>query len=674
MPDSTEEGKRANDEADGEVRGLSRRELFGGAVSLTALGALAYTYSGRGPVAEGAGVTPVAAHGHGGHGEIRPVAAAAPARPGGDIAPSVRELEPFRDPLPIPPTVRLRESGGISHATVEMKTSWVRLHSQLPRTRMWAYDGHYPGPTIDVRRGQRLRVTWTNDLSGEYPLPVVELPFETGSDPYQWDRPGKEGGEPRADVAALPPWVAVHLHGALTGGGQDGWPENAVLPGDSQISEYANDQPSATLWYHDHAMHITHLNVLTGLTAGMYLIRDDEEKALDLPSGRYEIPLVLSDHNLDTDTEGRLNGGLLYKTIVTNPEGVRLVRPFTGPYSVVNGVIWPHLDVEPRWYRFRLLNAANMRPYSLSFADEDGNPMPEGSVVQIGADAGLLPTPVTVDGDLIITPAERIDLLVDFSAVRGRKIRVTNEFATPPVPYVMEFRVGNRGRGDSFSVPGTLSKSFTKVTEQQLADTPERLVMVTPVSPPDGQMWEMERTEAPSAPLPVDGIVQIEQPGGEVVTYRRTARMPNEVVNYYVEGESWERWTFLSLEPSAGAFPHPMHLHATAFQVIEREQWDVSGFQYFRLEDGESWGGGTVTPIKRVEVDEIPPEERGWKDVVQLWPGQRIVVAPHFTNVNGRYVYHCHNYEHEDMGMMRPFVVMPSAVLRMDPHGGGGHH
>ncbi len=359
-------------------------------------------------------------------------------------------------------------------------------------------------------------------------------------------------------------------------------------------------------------------------------------------------------------------------------QGVRLVRPFTGPYSVVNGVIWPYLDVEPRWYRFRLLNAANMRPYSLRFEDEHGERVPAGTVHQIGADAGLLPAPTAVDADLVVLPAERVDLLVDFRALAGRRVRITNRYATPPVPHVMEFRVGDGRVRDEFRLPPVVSGSFTRVTDQDLAGRPERLVMVTPVSPPDAQLWEMERTDPPTGPLPIDGIVQIQEDDGSVSTYRRIATLPSEPVNYYVERDSWERWSFLSLEPAAGAFPHPMHLHATSFQVLAREAWDVRGFQYFRLADGVSFGGGTVTPIKRVGVRQVGPGERGWKDVTSLSPGEKVTVAARFTGVSGRYVYHCHNYEHEDMAMMRPFVVMPSAVLAMDPHRGhdgtGGAH
>ncbi|NEE19480.1 multicopper oxidase domain-containing protein, partial [Streptomyces sp. SID7499] len=153
--------------------------------------------------------------------------------------------------------------------------------------------------------------------------------------PLMWDRPGREGVAVRADVAALPPWAVVHLHGAVTGGGNDGWAENAVLPGAAQLAEYPNEQPAAGLWYHDHAMHITHLNVMTGLGAGSYLIRDEEERRLRLPAGDREIPLVLFDRNLDLDDDGAFTGDLLYKGIVVADDPYELVRPFTGPFNLV---------------------------------------------------------------------------------------------------------------------------------------------------------------------------------------------------------------------------------------------------------------------------------------------------------------------------------------------------
>lgn len=222
-------------------------------------------------------------------------------------APTYRSLTPFRDPLRIPGTVGKTRADRVSYATVRMRATTTRMHSQLPSTPVWAYDGQVTGPTFEVRRGEKLRVTWANELSGDLPVTVVEVPNGTTT-PALWDQPGRGGVAAREDVAALRPWTVVHLHGALTGGGNDGWPENGVQPATSQLSEYPNEQRATALFYHDHAMGITRWNVMAGLS-GMYLVRDEEEDALGLPGGAYEIPLMLADRNLETDNEGRPPAG-----------------------------------------------------------------------------------------------------------------------------------------------------------------------------------------------------------------------------------------------------------------------------------------------------------------------------------------------------------------------------
>lgn len=376
-------------------------------------------------------------------------------------AKAARALVPFLDPLPVPRVIRGRKG----ELTVTMRSARVRLHRSLPYTRLWTYEGTHVGPTIEARRGSRLRIAWENDLTGDYPLPAVRVPFAYDPElPLMWDRPGREGAAVRADVAALPPWAVVHLHGAVTGGGNDGWAENAVLPGAAQLAEYPNEQPAAGLWYHDHAMHITHLNVMTGLGAGAYLIRDEEERRLRLPAGDREIPLVLFDRNLDLDDDGAFTGGLLYKGIVVADDPYELVRPFTGPFNLVNGVIWPHLEVEAGWYRFRALNASNNRPYLLKILDEEGGELPSDAFRLIGTDSGLLPRPDPVTDGVPLTPGERADLLVDFSALRGRRLRLVNALPEPGArPDLMEFRVASRAGHDTFVPPKRLATSFTPV-------------------------------------------------------------------------------------------------------------------------------------------------------------------------------------------------------------------
>lgn len=290
------------------------------------------------------------------------------------------DLTKFADPLRIPPTLRPGPD-----RTVHLTSAEVQLHSELPPTPLWTYEGSFPGPTIEVRRGQRLRVDGRNRISTPYPAEVGNVPTITM--PPAENQPGLDPALLNAQAAALPAWAVTHLHGAVTGGGHDDWTDNAVLAGADQLSECPNNQPATALWYHDHAMGITRLNVTAGL-AGLYLVRDEEEDRLGLPAREFEVPLALCDRNLATAPDGSLTGGLLYKTV--GP------LPFAGRYTLVNGRIWPHFAVRPRWFRFRfrfrLLNASNARAYRLHLVDENGQRVPD-ALWQIGRVAADDPSP-----------------------------------------------------------------------------------------------------------------------------------------------------------------------------------------------------------------------------------------------------------------------------------------
>ncbi|MGP4111383.1 multicopper oxidase family protein [Streptomyces sp. 4N509B] len=598
-------------------------------------------------------------------------------------------LTPFRDPLRIPPVLRPGRGGRGEDITVELEARSVRLHSQMPPSLTWTYDGHFPGPTIEVRRGQRVRVSWANRIEGPYPLAAGTAPLTVDGEPST-AQPGR-GPDfiETKEVADLPAWSVTHLHGAVTGGGNDGWTENAVGVGDAQLSEYPNDQRSAMLWYHDHALNITRWNVLAGLV-GVYLVRDEEEQALRLPSGEYEIPLVLTDRNFETDADGRPTGEVLHKVPrLSDPDpesGEPVVTiPFSGPYTLVNGVVWPHLEVEPRWYRFRLLNAANARVFDLALVDEDGE-LVQGVVHQIGSDGGLLPAPVPVDFDeglprLTIAPAERMDLLVDFGALRGRRLRLVNAPADAerpgdparnvPFPQVMEFRVDRRPVRDRFVLPPVISSSFRRLTH----DVPHRhrLVVLTPPGTVGGaghpEIWEMVEVPEDSVTLGSDGVIQLTDAEGTTRTYRRVARTFDDTLAIRIAEGDHEQWSFLNL----GGPTHPMHIHLTAFQLLGREPYLTEGFSPEL--------GGTTSPVA---FDASPgagiplaPNEQGWKDVVTVPAGQMVNVLGPYEGAQGRFMYHCHLLEHEDMGMMRPFAVLPREVMVFDHHspdGGHGEH
>ncbi|MBB5784437.1 multicopper oxidase family protein [Nonomuraea jabiensis] len=581
--------------------------------------------------------------------------ASAPSRaPGPPLA-----LRKFADPLRVPPVLRPRGDG--AQLTVRLRPARVRVHSQLPEVPMWTFDGHFPGPTIEVSKDQLIRVTWKNELSGTIPLVAVEVPPGDAERPK--NHPGRDGADPVEALATLPPWAAVHLHGAHTGGGNDGWAENAVLPGAAQLSEYPNSQPATTLWYHDHAMHLTRYTIMAGL-AGFYLIRDrEEEEALGLPSGTYDIPLMLCDRNLDTDADGRPAGRLLNKVVLRRTEP-KVISEFTGPYTMVNGVIWPYLEVKPRAYRFRVANVSNYRTFRLMLLDEDGRPAMD-AVRLVGTDQGLLKAPVTATDAIALASAERADLVIDFSGLRGRKVRLVNVppggepgQADPdgdvPEPDVMQFRVGG-GFPVAFCTPKR-SSSFRRLTEADVpADAPRRWVVIPPPGAYPGQpvntLWEMEEAEPASRAATPAGVIQVAMADGHVRTLRRAAQAYADRTGVMAALGQWERWHFLALTREV----HPMHIHGTSFQVLSRSRVDRGGY--------DDSTGGTTTPLKQLGEEPLAAWEQGWKDTVTVTGGQLVTVAARFDHP-GRFVYHCHLLEHE-MDMMRPFVVMPHHIMML---------
>ncbi|MDQ3763906.1 MAG: multicopper oxidase domain-containing protein [Actinomycetota bacterium] len=583
-------------------------------------------------------------------------------------------LTKFLDPLPIPRMITVPSLRELWELQITMRTERVRLHSQLPPTTVWTYNGTSPGPTISLRRGQKLRVNWQNEITGDFPVTAVEVQSAT---PGETPGPGRDGATPLEDVAALPPWTVVHLHGAQTGGGNDGWTENAVLPGNSQLAEYPNDQRATALWYHDHAMAITALNVMSGLM-GMYLIRDDEEDALELPRGRDEVPLIICDRNLDTDADGNLTGELLHKVnFAAPPNPENLTLPFRGPFTLVNGVIWPHLEVAARWIRFRVLNASNSRTYRFELHDENGAPI-SGAMRLIGTDGGLLGAPVAIN-QLTLGSAERADILINFSDFRGTQLTLVNTLTPPfepgtttPNPDVMQFRVRARPVRDPFTLPSTLSPSFVRLTHDTLPDHGHRWLVLTLPENRHPEMWEMVEIDQPSPALPVDGIIQVLLPGAvEPMTLQRVSRNFRDAANFYIAQEGWEQWRILNVSRVG----HPIHLHLVHFQALSRQLFDVAGF--------DSAVGGTTTPVTYLGEGTLDPSEQGWKDTIRV-EGNRVVdgvlvgelvsIIGQFSGASGRFVYHCHILEHEDEGMMSTFVVMPEQVMAVDPHIGGDPH
>jgi len=567
-------------------------------------------------------------------------------------------LTPFKDRLRLPPVLRPKLSqDGPSMVRIRMCRRRVRLHSALRATDVWCYEGFLPGPTIEVSRGQKVVVEWRNDLPQGEPFPVTAVTAPAGTQ----ERPGRDGRAADSLVASLPPWTVVHVHGGRSGASSDGWAENGLLPGQATTSLYANDQRATMLWYHDHALGITRYNVYAGL-AGLWVIRDEEEQGLRLPAGRYEVPLLIQDRNLDTNPDGSLSGRLLHKITDDTME-------FFGPLTTVNGTIWPHLAIEPRQYRLRVLNASNSRTYRLVLVDERGKPALE-KVTQIGSDGGLLGEPAPVPaGGLLLGSAERADLLVDFRPFRGQRLTLVNTASAPfkgepakhlpgqpdakggvPYPQVMEFRVADTKVNDSFVLPGRLSSFHSLEAGALKPKVVQRWVALMKHTMQGQDMFMLHELQPTRAPARGEPLIVVKDDRGTVTRYGTVAKRFEDGASFFVAQGATEIWHFLNLTKSA----HPMHIHLVHFQVLGRD--------FYGAADVEGQASGD-TSIAFREHRKLEANHRGLKDTVLVNPGERVSVVATFDSYTGRYMYHCHMLEHEDMDMMRPFVVVPAGAL-----------
>ncbi|HET8547349.1 MAG TPA: multicopper oxidase domain-containing protein [Bryobacteraceae bacterium] len=529
-------------------------------------------------------------------------------------------VTPFMDPLPIPGThhpvglgnLPVRAGGAPArgpHYEVPMVEILQKLHSQLPPTRLWGYSGSYPGPSFEVRRGQPISVRFTNNLPNHHLLSYAIDPTLHGSQP----------GTPEVRTV-------VHLHGGRVLPESDGHPDAWFTPGfaqkgprfASEVFLYPNDQPATMLWYHDHTIGITRLNVFAGL-AGLYIIRDPEEQSSGLPQDRFEIPLVIQDRHLNPD------GSLGYPPFGLSPQHPIWMPDFFGDLALVNGKVMPFLEVEPRAYRFRVLNGSNSRFLNLHL--DSGTPF-----IQLGADLGFLPAP-TVMQSLLLSPAERADVVIDFSRLAGREIVMTNDaptpfgppspFPGPPLPLIMKFRVRSRNGNSSNFDAGRL-----------------RLPAPAPLSLSSvAQTRDILLTE------------EVNQFGVPLVT-KVEDKMWFEPVSTFPKAGSTEIWRFIN----AIVFAHPMHVHLARMQVLDRQQFNVGAF----MQTGAVVPTGPAVPAAPNEVnapkDTVIVEHGGMTRVLvnfELPSGTTVSPGQHFP-----YVHHCHILEHEDNEMMRPYEVV----------------
>ncbi len=437
---------------------------------------------------------------------------------------------------------------------------------------------------------------------------------------------------------ATQPRASLHLHGGYTEPESDGYPEDTFRPGEDHSYRYENDQAAGSIWYHDHALGLTRLNVYAGL-AGFYFVRGEADASL--PGGEFEIPLVLQDKRIHAE-----DAGGAYRLAYPYP----WEPEFFGDLAVVNGKAWPYRDVTRGWYRLRVVNGSSSRFYHLALD-------PFRPFLQVGSDTGFLGRPVTLHS-LIVAPGERVDLLVDFgryppgSHVRLRNLPLPSHVVSPAeieLPELMEFRVGAQ-KGWQGRIPRQLPGVVS------LADRPlaaRRVVLLTEIIDPESDEPVMALLNA--RPWDTD---ELERP----------------VVN------TLEEWEIVNLT----ADTHPIHLHLVQFQLrnrqpidVERYLLDVFGTDELHPSDVGSGARPFPSPGAYLTGGGSAPAayEGGWKDTIQAHPGMvtRILVpfgpsaapgVPFGSRVakpfTGRYVWHCHILDHEDNEMMLPYEVVPA--------------
>lgn len=584
-------------------------------------------------------------------------------------------------------------------------------------TTVWGYQGkvrllngtilesfaNSPSATFIATRGIPSNVTWVNNIDVPQFLPVDptihwanpnNMPMNMPNmppnlpPPYPLFPPGFNGTvttlNPNGYNAQAPVPLVPHLHGGEVPSWSDGGPEawwtyNGILgptystngafsttPSNKAIYYYPNAQNPTTLWYHDHALGMTRLNVMSGL-AGYYLLKEapsattittpnasnfDQYLTQHFPYGVSEIPLAIQDRSFYA------TGELWFPTVGINPTIHPYWMPeFFGNTIMVNGKVWPNLNVTQGWYRFRVLDGSNARFYTLSF----DNKMP---FRVIGSDGGYLQQAAVVTA-LTIAPGERYDILVDFSAVPlGTKIIMTNTARAPfpggapadpqTVGQIMQFTVNA-----SSANPGAVAPGLPTALNPTIPAGAFPTLAAPPVT--QQRIRTLFEVMGPAGPL----MVTV---NGQVF---------DGVLTETPKNGTTEDWIIVNLTGDT----HPIHTHLATFQLFSRQTFQANKYMKDWLALNAA-GGMPPFNVTYVPVSLDPtaylqgkatpalPTEMGWKDTVQMNPGEVTIIRIRFLQQDGAaypfdptqgpgYVWHCHIVDHEDNEMMRPYQVMP---------------
>jgi spore coat protein A len=633
----------------------------------------------------------------------------------------------FVEPLPLPGALNGAATSAASPLVISMSEFQQKLlpasfYSALPTpyaagAYVWGYNGTYPGPTIVARRGVPTHVKYINNLFNPNGGPLYLQSNIHVDQTIHWADPlGTHGGS-EAYTGPVP--VCVHLHGGEVPSAFDGGPNAWWTPGFAQKGSgfvadqyvYPNQQEATTMFYHDHALGMTRINVYSGL-AGFYLLLDPTSEPANLPGGSadraadiygqpFQVGMAFQDRMFDT------NGQLYFPSEGINPEHPFWVPEFFGDVMLVNGRSWPYMRVEPRRYRFRWVDGSNARFYQLSLVDAaTGAPGP--MFWQIGSDGGLLNKPVGLNNPrsttpqvFLMAPGERADIIIDFSNFAGKTLTMVN-IARAPFPsgdapdpatigQIMQFRVGPR-------TSRTTDRSWDPAHDEHL------------------RTHEIERPDVPRITRALT-LNEVAGDGGPLGMFMNNTMWDMTATENLKVGDT-EVWEFINLTMDT----HPNHLHLFQYQLVNRQAFDVNRYMAVygtpqpgsgpplpyslrnKATGGKLGGNPDVTPF--LVGSPIPPDanERGWKDTFRMNPGQvgRVLVrvAPQDAIARAKaagkrvapgvnlypfepwaamgttdsfgypggpgYVWHCHIVDHEDNEMMRPLFVTgpaPAAML-----------
>lgn len=617
----------------------------------------------------------------------------------------------------------------------------VPAFAGFPASWVWGYliDGDNPaspgtrksylGPVVVAKKGVETRPTYINALPyGAPPSSNVQYLLPTDqtldwADPLGTACVGQTPTGACGSIYTGPQPAVPHIHGGevapLYDGGPDAWwtPTGIVGSGSPAVSGsnqatfiYPTRQQAGTIWFHDHALGVTRLNVYAGM-AGLYIITDPANEppqaaATCAATGclpkfpEYDIPLIIQDRSFDTT-------GQIFYNLASNPQPNPLVHPFwipefIGDTIVVNGKTWPYLNVEPRKYRFRLVNGSNARFYDLTLSN--GAPF-----TVIATDDGYLNAPVQTK-NVIIAPGERYEVIVDFSKLKLGKTVIMNNSARTPFPgggkvvkgttdTVMQFRgvALNTAIADA-TLPANLRPLNPildiKAPAVAAKPVPGACPVVTatvPYPPANTIVRQLTLNEVLSVTGPLELVLNNTKYNGVVGgIVGRSSEQP-------AVGDT-EIWEIINITADA----HPMHTHLASFQLLNRQAFNAAGWTtayaaallaagildgqgppnaYLQQNADCAIGGNpAISPYFKGRPKPPLPHENGWKDTVITYPGEvtRIVVrwaetdAPLLTTTAGvntypftdaelfsavGYVWHCHIVDHEDNEMMRPYIV-----------------